>query len=83
MKAVSVLLALSSFGVVQGHGVLSKVVINGQTACAVNTNDPQCQSTNNLKMREVIPRSGNTGQCAIAPGCEANFKCDHCGLEKV
>ena len=57
-----------------GHAVLTKASIASQTACAVNANDPQCQATGSLRLREVIPRSGNTGQCAIAPGCEANFK---------
>lgn len=67
--------------VVLGHAVLTQVEYKGQTSCAVHTGG--CRSTNNLKMRELIPRSGNEGVCANPPGCEANFTCDHCGLEKV
>lgn len=64
-----------------GHGVITQLENNGQTACAVHTGG--CTSTNSLNLREVIPRSGNDGECALPPGCEADFYCDHCCLEKV
>jgi hypothetical protein len=82
MKQVIAALCMALIGSVSGHGVLTKVSVNAQTACAVNARDPTCKGTG-LNMREIIPRSGNDGQCAIAPGCEASFKCDWCGLEKV
>jgi hypothetical protein len=83
MKKFSASLVMALIAAVSGHGVLTKVSINSQTACSVNAKDPTCAATGSLRMREVIARSGNDGQCAIAPGCEASFKCDWCGLEKV
>lgn len=70
------------FTIVDGHGCLTKITSNGQIACAVNANDYQgCNSA--IKVRTLIPRSGNDGVCANPPGCEASFNCDWCGLEKV
>lgn len=70
------------FTIVDGHGCLTKITGNGNTACAVHANDYQgCNSA--IKVRELIPRSGNDGVCANPPGCEASFNCDWCGLEKV
>jgi hypothetical protein len=67
---------------VSGHGVITKVTVNGNTACSVNAKDPTCNSTNNLKLREVIPRYSSNGFTDF-PGKEMPFKCDWCGLEKV
>lgn len=78
---VLLLVFLSSVVLVTGHGMLTQISSGSQVACAVNTEG--CTSTNGLKLREVIPRSGNVGVCANPPGCEASFKCDWCGLERV
>ena len=58
------------------HGHLLKAVIRrnagvaaeDQIACAANAPGSACSST--VKMRKLIPRSGNDGACAVPPGCE-------------
>ena len=60
---------------VHGHGHLLKAVVSraaggaDQVACAANANAQEC-SGSTVKMRKLIPRSGNDGACAIPPGCE-------------
>ena len=78
------------------HGHLLRAVLRPQAAdeqagCAGNAG---AACTGELSMRKLIPRSQNTGPCPdpgpsagqeadVPPGCEANFVCDHCGLEKT
>jgi len=79
-------LVVTFLPLVQGHGCLTKIINGrtGDTACGVDVRDPDgCTPTNNMKVRKLIARSGNTGECANPPGCEAAFSCDWCGLEKV
>ena len=60
---------------VHGHGHLLKAVVKpasggaDQVACAANANAQEC-SGGTVKLRKLIPRSGNDGACAIPPGCE-------------
>jgi len=59
---------------VHGHGHMLRAVVRAGsstpiTACAVNA-VPHCQSTAGLKMRKLIPRSGNNPPCNAPPGCE-------------
>ena len=78
------------------HGHLLKAVLRPQAAdekaaCAGNAGGA---CTGELSMRKLIARSQNEGPCPdpgpsagqqadVPPGCEADFVCDHCGLEKV
>lgn len=80
LRAVCISL-LSVVPLVNAHGHLTLVTSGSQKACAYNTNY-ECAGAGTLRLRKLIPRSGNTGVCANPPGCEANFICDHCGLEK-
>ena len=58
------------------HGNLLRATITSAsrgtavTACSENAPANLCAPTAGLQIRSLIPRSGNTGACAVPPGCE-------------
>ena len=71
----TLLLLIISLPHALGHGHLLRAVTRrpgsstDEVACAVNASPDECNG-GTVKLRKLIPRSGNDGACAIPPGCE-------------
>ena len=74
-RALPLLLLLFA-PVVTSHGHLLRAVIKpkdggaDKVACAANANAAECAGSPSVRLRKLIPRSGNDGACKIPPGCE-------------
>lgn len=74
-RALPLLLMLFA-PVVTSHGHLLRAVIKpkdggaDKVACAANANAAECAGSPSVRLRKLIPRSGNDGACKIPPGCE-------------